>query len=52
MEIIDTGKILGRRLQDEKNILHKIKRRVTGLVTSCVETAFQTTLLKGRQKEG
>jgi hypothetical protein len=28
------------RVKEEINILHTIQRRLTGLVTSCVETAF------------
>jgi hypothetical protein len=28
------------RVKKDRNVLHTIKRRLTGLVTSCVETAF------------
>jgi hypothetical protein len=29
-----------QRVKEERNIVHTVKRRLTGLVTSCVETAF------------
>jgi len=28
------------RFEEERNILHTVIRRITGLVTSCVQTAF------------
>jgi hypothetical protein len=28
------------RVKEERNILHTIKKRLTGLVTSCIETVF------------
>jgi hypothetical protein len=28
------------RVEEERNILHTIKRRLTGLVTSCIGTAL------------
>ena len=35
------------RVKEQRNILHKkIKGRLTGLVTFCVETAFYNGLLK------
>jgi hypothetical protein len=34
------------RVKEERNIVHTVKRRLTGLVTSCVETAFWNTWLK------
>ena len=37
------------RVKERRNILHEIsKRRLTGLVTFCVETAFYNGLLKKR----
>ena len=39
-------------VKDERNILHTVKSKVTGLVTSCVGTALLNTLLKERQREG
>jgi hypothetical protein len=30
------------RVKEERNIVHTIKRRLTGLVTSCVRTAYVT----------
>jgi hypothetical protein len=43
-----------RRVKEERNILHKIKRRqdtwIGGLVTSYVRAAFSNTSLKKRQK--
>jgi len=36
-------------VKEKKNFIQTIKeRRLTGLVTSCVGTAFCNTLLKGR----
>jgi hypothetical protein len=37
------------RLKEQRNILQEIvNRRLTGLVTFCIETAFCDRLLKGR----
>jgi hypothetical protein len=37
------------RVKEQRNILHEISyRRLTGLVTFCVETAFCDRLLKER----
>jgi hypothetical protein len=37
------------RVKEQRNILHEIiNRRLTGLVTFCVETAFYNGLLKER----
>jgi hypothetical protein len=38
--------------KEQRNILHEISKRLTGLVIFCVETAFYNRLLKERQKEG
>jgi len=40
------------RVKENRNILDTIKKkgRLTGLVTSCVGTAFWNTLLKEEQK--
>jgi hypothetical protein len=35
-------------IKDDKNIIRKIKRRLNGLVTSCVGSAFEKALMKGR----
>ena len=40
------------RVKEQRNILHAIKGRLTGLVTFCVETAFYNELLKERLKGG
>ena len=41
------------RVKEQRNILHEIrKRKATGLVTFCVETAFYNGLLKERCKGG
>ena len=41
------------RVQEEKNILHAVKNgRLIALVTSCVGTAVQSTLLKEIQRVG
>jgi hypothetical protein len=37
-----------RRVKKERNILQQQEGRLTGLVTSCVGTAFQNMLLKER----
>jgi hypothetical protein len=37
-----------QRVKEENDLLQTIKRRLSGLVTSCVETAFSNTLLKER----
>jgi hypothetical protein len=36
------------RVKEQRNILHEISGRLTGLVTFCVETAFCNGLLKER----
>ena len=36
------------RVKEQRNILHEISKRLTGLVTFCVETAFYNGLLKER----
>ena len=38
------------RVNDVRNILHTVKKegRLTGMVTSCVGTAFQNTILAER----
>jgi hypothetical protein len=37
------------RVKEQRNILHEIsKRKLTGLVIFCLETAFYNGLLKGR----
>jgi hypothetical protein len=42
-----------QRVWEERNILRTIKkRRLSGLVTSCVGTAFSYTLLKDKWREG
>jgi len=41
------------RVKEQRNVLHEIqKRRLTGLVTFCVETAFYNGLLKEKYKGG
>ena len=40
------------RVKEQRNILHEINGRRTGLVTFCVETAFYNGLLKKRYKGG
>jgi hypothetical protein len=41
------------RFKEVRNILHKMKeRKLTGLVTSCVEIAFYKTFLKEKWREG
>jgi hypothetical protein len=41
------------RVKEQRNILHEIsQRRLTGLVTYCVKTAFCDRLSKQRYKEG
>jgi hypothetical protein len=34
------------RVKKQRNILHEINRRLTGLVTFCIETVFYSRLLK------
>lgn len=45
-----------QRVKEDKDILHIYKKRLTRLVTSCVETAIYNVLLKenkkGRETEG
>jgi len=41
------------RVKEQRNILHEIrKRKVNGLVTFCIETAFYNGLLKERYRGG
>ena len=40
------------RVKEQRNILHEINGRRTGLVTFCVETAYYNGLLKERYKGG
>jgi hypothetical protein len=35
-------------VKEERNVLHTVTRRLTGLVTFCVGTAFYNRLLKER----
>jgi hypothetical protein len=57
MEIIWTDHVRNEevllRVKEQRNILHEIsKRKATGLVTFCVETAFYNRLLKERYEGG
>ena len=36
------------RVKEQRNILHEIRKRLTGLVIVCVETAFYSGLLNER----
>jgi hypothetical protein len=36
------------RVKEQRNILHEVNGTLTGLVTSCIETAFYNRLLKER----
>ena len=36
------------RVKEERNILHTVKRRLSGLVTSCLKLPSETLLRKGR----
>jgi hypothetical protein len=36
------------RVKEQRNILHEVNGKLTGLVTLCVETAFYSSLLKER----
>jgi hypothetical protein len=48
-----TGCVRNEEVKEERSILQtKNEGRITGLVTSCVRTAFYNTLLKERQREG
>jgi len=40
-----------RRMKKERNILHTERVRLSGVVISCLETAFERTLLKERHVE-
>jgi hypothetical protein len=51
MDRVRNEKVL-YRVKRRRSILYAIKRRLIGLVTSCLGTVFQNTLLKERYKDG